>query len=290
MEEKMKKKETVAVDPRNDTVFKALFSQDSFESTCARNKLIEAFLGRKVTQSHLMNNELPIQNQGDKAITLDLHCLLEDKTRVNIEMQFAKTADSIEARVGHYLVRLASLQKLRGKIYSEIHDTYVILISDKTLYKDSEHLAHFRFSSVGGRKICPELNIIMLELQKLREKDILIEELNPAEKWGLYFSYAKNKKKQKVIQKIMKDEEGIQMANQVLEGITQEDIDASVSFLQWQLEYKKNVLITEALEEGRAEGLEQGLEKLRQTARSMKAEGLPPEQIKRFTGLSEDEY
>ena len=26
------------------------------------------------------------------------------------------------------------------------------------------------------------------------------------------------------------------------------------------------------------------------TARSMKAEGLPPEQIKRFTGLSEDEY
>ncbi len=84
------------------------------------------------------------------------------------------------------------------------------------------------------------------------------------------------------------------MANQVLEGITQEDIDASVSFLQWQLEYKKNVLITEALEEGRAEGLEQGLEqgleKLRQTARSMKSEGLPPEQIKRFTGLSEDEY
>jgi predicted transposase/invertase (TIGR01784 family) len=44
------------------------------------------------------------------------------------------------------------------------------------------------------------------------------------------------------------------------------------------------------LEEGRAEGLEQGLEKLRQTARSMKSEGLPPEQIKRFTGLSEDEY
>ncbi len=48
------------------------------------------------------------------------------------------------------------------------------------------------------------------------------------------------------------------------------------------------------MEEGRAEGLEQGLEqgleKLRQTARSMKSEGLPPEQIKRFTGLSESEY
>jgi len=38
--------------------------------------------------------------------------------------------------------------------------------------------------------------------------------------------------------------------------------------------------------------LKTGLNKkrIKQTARSMKAEGLPPEQIKRFTGLSEGEY
>jgi predicted transposase/invertase (TIGR01784 family) len=47
----------------------------------------------------------------------------------------------------------------------------------------------------------------------------------------------------------------------------------------------------QGLEQGRNEGLEQGRaqEKIK-TARSMKSEGLPPEQIKRFTGLSEGEY
>lgn len=282
------------LDPRNDFVFKALFTQGSVESTIARNNLIEAFIGKKVHSSTVVNNELPITNDEEKAISLDLHCVLDDKTRVNIEMQFAKTPDSIESRVSHYLMRLASLQKLKGKNYSEVRDVFVILISDKTIYDDPEHLAHFRMTSEEGRKICPELNIIVLELQKLRKKAILKEDLKLAEKWGLFFSYAHDESKENVLQQIMENEEGINMANQVLEGITQEDIDSGIEFLKWQREYKKSVLIQaaqeEALAKGIEQGLEQGLEKLKITARNMKAGGISTEQIKEFTGLAEDEY
>ncbi len=198
-------------------------------------------------------------------------------------MQFAKTPDSIESRISHYLTRLASLQKLKGKNYSEVRDVFVILISDKTLYDDPEHLAHFRMTSEEGRKICPELNIIVLELQKLRNKAILKEDLKLAEKWGLFFSYAHDENKKNVLQQIIENEEGINMANQVLEGITQEDIDSGIEFLKWQREYKRAVIV----EEGRKQGLAEG--KI-ETARNMKAGGISAEQIQQFTGLAEDEY
>ena len=84
------------------------------------------------------------------------------------------------------------------------------------------------------------------------------------------------------------------MAKTLLSRISQDDIQR-VKLLQ-EVEATNDYLsgITHArnqgLKLGRNQGLELGREKLRQTARNMKAGGLGPEQIQNFTGLTEDEY
>ncbi len=99
-------KEIPLLDPRRDVVFKTIFSKDTEEATIARNSLISAFLGRKVKESIVINNELPIDDIRDKASRLDLYCILEDETKVDIEMQMYNTADSIQDRLTFYTSQL----------------------------------------------------------------------------------------------------------------------------------------------------------------------------------------
>jgi len=94
-------------------------------------------------------------------------------------------------------------------------------------------------------------------------------------------------------------DKGVLMAETLLSRISQDEIQR-IKILQEEMAVNDyysgiNFARKQGLEQGRNEGLEQGLEQGRaqekiQTATSMKAEGLSPEQIKRFTGLSEGEY
>ncbi|HZK19875.1 MAG TPA: hypothetical protein VFC68_04025, partial [Treponemataceae bacterium] len=82
-------------------------------------------------------------------------------------------------------------------------------------------------------------------------------------------------------------DKGVLMAETLLSRISQDEIQR-IKILQEEMAVNDyysgiNFARKQGLEQGRAQ------EKIK-TARSMKSEGLPPEQIKRFTGLSEDEY
>lgn len=63
---KLQKYETL--DPKSDVVFKAIFSQE---------------------------NELAQTDISAKKVRLDLHCILDDKSHVIVEMQSRPTADDI---------------------------------------------------------------------------------------------------------------------------------------------------------------------------------------------------
>ena len=84
------------LDPRHDIVFKTIFSKESEAASIARNSLISAFLGRDVKESIVINNDSTIENIHDKASRLDLQCILEDKTKVDIEIQIFNASDCME--------------------------------------------------------------------------------------------------------------------------------------------------------------------------------------------------
>jgi len=110
----------------------------------------------------------------------------------------------------------------------------------------------------------------------------------------LQWSYFFKNKGTHTLEKTTEIDKGVLMAETLLSRISQDEIQR-IKIMREELaevDYYSGLRAAEeqGLARGRSEGLEQGLEKLRQTARSMKSEGLPPEQIKRFTGLCEGEY
>ena len=107
----------------------------------------------------------------------------------------------------------------------------------------------------------------------------------------LQWTYFFNNKSISQLEKTTEVDKGVLMAETLLSRISQDEIQR-IKILQEEMavnDYYSGINFA------RKQGLEQGLEQGRaqermKTARSMKSEGLPSEQIKRFTGLSEDEY
>ena len=117
----MKKKETIELlDPKSDVVFKAIFSQDNELAHGARNSLISSFIGRKVKESVVAENELSQVDIHAKKVRLDLHCVLDDKSHVIVEMQSRPTVDDIKNRVTYYGSRSLGNQKVQGGFYTNL--------------------------------------------------------------------------------------------------------------------------------------------------------------------------
>ena len=273
------------LDPRRDVVFKTIFSKDTEEASIARNSLISAFLGRKVHESLVINNEIPIDDIRDKASRLDLQCSLEDKTKVNIEIQMYNTVDSIEDRLTYYTSQLYAGQAIKGKSFHELKEVYAILISNENLFQNRKHYYSkicYRFED--GESFCTKQNILILELQKMTDMSTL--ELDSVEKWGLFFTAASNEAESDLLEQLKKTDEGINMASALLERISQDEKERAIIF-------EREKILTDyyaGLASAELKGEKQGRYEAKiEVAAAMKEQGFTIEQICRLTGLSMDD-
>jgi predicted transposase/invertase (TIGR01784 family) len=290
-------KETIELlDPKSDIVFKAIFSQDNELAHGARNSLISSFIGKKVVQSIVIENEPAQTNVHAKKVRLDLHCVLDDKSQIIVEMQSKPTADDIVARVLYYLSRCFGNQKISGFYYKDLKPVYLIVIMDFTHFDFKQYISKFVFANLETKTVLSELlQIHFLELKKIRKTSKMQLEMDALLQWSYFF---KNKGTH-TLEKTTEIDKGVIMAETLLSRISQDEIQR-IKIMREELaevDYYSGLRAAEeqGLARGRSEGLEQGLEQgshnaFIKTARSMNAEGLSPEQIKRFTGLSEGEY
>ncbi len=287
-------KEIPVIDPRRDIVFKTIFGKQTEKANIARNSLISAFLGRQVSESYVINNELPIENVNEKSARLDLHCILADKTKVNVEMQLWRTADSLIDRLSYHASHLYVSQALRGKPFKDLKEVYVILISNTIVFPNrKEHFSNISYRFPDGESFGGKQHILVLELKKLENKCII--KPDDVEKWALFFNSATDPKQKEIMAEILEKEEGIKMAQSLLENITQDEKEQALVFLREKMitDYYAELAIVErtGLERGRSEGLEQGSHNaFIKTARSLKARNFSTEDILEITGLSEGEY
>lgn len=173
------------LDPRRDVVFKTIFGKSTKEALIARNSIVSAFLGRRVESSTVLNPELTIEDIRNKATRLDILCILDDGTQVNLEMQMCNTADSIEDRLCYYCSQLYTGQESRGLPYENLKPVYVILISNQTIFDEIEkYLSLIRYRFENGKPFSNKLSIMILELSKLGEPSIINKEMEPVQCWG----------------------------------------------------------------------------------------------------------
>lgn len=125
--------------------------------------------------------------------------------------------------------------------------------------------------------------------------------LSGAEKWALFFRYLRDKERRGLVNELLKEEEGIAMAGEVLLSISRDEAEWARLESELKYELDQQSFMTEARRKGRAEGKAEGKaegmaeaaqkthqEKL-ETARKMKQDGLEPGKICEYTQLSPEE-
>ena len=235
------------IDIRYDNVFKAVFTKETPASRGALSNLISAFIDRKITVTRINSNEPPIDDLKDRQIRFDISCKSESGELINVEMSLnPKSFEPV--RLEFYAGKLFTAQDIRGidKNYNDLKEAYQIaILAKERFFPDQEFLHNFEYYdkskeiTLNGRT-----RIITLELSKL-EKTVEkpIEEMSLQESWAVYFGYLTDREKRMKINDILKREEGIAMASEVLINVTKDEIERArlLSELKYELDTQSNL-------------------------------------------------
>ena len=104
--------------PSDDRVFKLILT--SPESKPVLIDLIAATIRRPVVDVVVRNNELPLADTEEKAERLDVNCIIEDGSQVDLEMQASymeetgRAHENLKGKSIYYLCDLHSSQSSKG--------------------------------------------------------------------------------------------------------------------------------------------------------------------------------
>jgi len=127
-----------------DIVFKMVFADPKMAPALAA--LLTAILRppSPITSVEVLNPEIPRRIADDKVAMLDLLVLLEDGTRVNVEMQLTDPGRTW-LRAPFYWARVHSDQAARGQDHLDLKRTIVIFIVNFVQFKHLTGQAHHIF-------------------------------------------------------------------------------------------------------------------------------------------------
>jgi predicted transposase/invertase (TIGR01784 family) len=279
------------IDIRYDNMFKAVFTKESPQAQGALSRLISAFIERDVSVVSIAANEPAGENTRDRNLRFDINCRTEKGERINVEMSFRREYFA-PVRLEYHAARLFTGQDIRGKdkTYTDLKEAYQItILANIRLFPDEKPFHTFEYydpanrTPLGGRSriITAEL----IKLDKIVEKAII--EMDTKEHWAVFFRYLTDRGRRDKINELLRCDEGIAMAGEVLMTISKSEIEwvRRESKLRRELDLQSDRV--DAERKGRAEGLIQGEQnKAFEVARRMKSRGYQLEDITESTGLS----
>ena len=233
----------------------------------------------------------------------------------NIEIQGINTEKSFEKRAEYYCAHLLNHNVTSGSKWQEVPKVYQISVLKFIREKNCEkEIFHYKFRTEEVFSLHDRQNIIFIELPKVEElvnkieaEQMRIEDLTDTQKWSIFILYASKEEHNNIIKKISNSEGGIMCAVQILDKISQDEIEWKRQFDEFMIETDRRSLeqfykdkgmeigLAEGREQGKEEGLQQGREQgLEQGIKQGKIEivkkslekKLPIETISEITGLS----
>ena len=253
------------IDIRYDNVFKAVFTRDNPVSRGALSNLISAMINRDILIISIYANEPPADNILDRQIRFDINCKTIEGELVNVEMSL--NPDPFEpVRLEYYAGKLFIGQDIRGtdKTYDDLRQTYQIAILAKEyFFPDETYLHTFEYyDPVHAISLNGRCRIITLELSKidsLNEKST--EGMSAVESWAYYFQYLTDREKRQKINQILRKEEGIAMASEVLISISKDETERARLLSEYKYQVDTQSKLVHAKRQGRKEGMQQGMHK-----------------------------
>jgi predicted transposase/invertase (TIGR01784 family) len=283
--------------PSDDHVFKTLLTHP--DAKPALIDLLSAVIGRDVKDAQIRNNELPATDIEEKQERLDVNCVVDDGSQVDVEMhgshiqEIGGRHDSFLNKSIYYLTDLHSSQKSKGLKYMDLARTYQVTFCTYTVFpRRKDYVTVSGLRTPDGELISDQINMVVVELSKLG--DVLkkpVSEMTSLEMWSVFLGYASEPEHRKLVNEMIERKEVLGMAGAVLTSISKDEHERAKFRSRRMAETDRISNLLTAREDGILIGEERGREEgitLGQLdmVRKMKAATLPIEQIAQISGLS----
>ena len=283
------------IDLKIDFAFKFVFGTHGKEDLLLM--LIDCILPDKHIVSVTLGPQEQMPDNPDKRRSIyDINCTTESGTHITVEMQCAKQSDFNNRMVYYSSYTLRNTLK-RGEEGFEYPELYVIGILDFLLpgvRENPEVVNHYslRNDRDDGIMLTDTLHYVTIELPKFNKQ---LDELDGPLDNMLYLFC--NLGRMKEIPVYFKDKNLDKLFETTMfANMTQEQQDRYFREFMYEMDQKSRMRTAreDGIAKGKAEGLAEGEARGRaegraDTARAMKAEGLPIEVIARCTGLTQDQ-
>jgi predicted transposase/invertase (TIGR01784 family) len=267
----------------NDFVFLKCFGEKGREEqlTALLNAVLRRTGKKRIVSLEIIENkELPAEITGGKLSKLDVRAVLQDGTRVDIEVQL-KNEYNMDKRSLRYWALEYSRSITEGQDYIEMPPVIVINILDFAYiplddFHTSFHIYEDRHKEYMLTDALEMHFIEMVKWRKLKEKDLN----NPLHRWMVYFD---EQSPAELVEEAVKMDTAIQATEDKMAMIMRDPalLHAYDMFEQARIDYKMG------MQGARQEGEQEGERKRAvEIAKNLKAMGIAIEQINRATGLS----
>jgi predicted transposase/invertase (TIGR01784 family) len=273
------------LNPLNDYLFVKVMGEKGDEEQLLG--FLNAVL-RRTGKDHLVSVEI-LENKtftaeviGDKSSILDIRAVLEDHTRVNIEVQL-RNLGNMDRRSLFYWSREYTKSLEAGQDYLELPNVVAINIVNFEFFPagDFHTSFHLREDREKELVLTEALEIHFLDMVKFKgvgEKDIRND---PLQRWLAWFD---KDSPAGLVEEVVKMDRAIGKAEERVEYISK-DKEALRAYEMRQMALSD---WTSGINHARREGIKEGEEqKAVEIARNSKALGIPLKQIAQITGLTE---
>ena len=264
--------------PTNDYIFSRIFGHK--KNWELLKDLLEAILPHIQIKNILLVKQFSLakQTMRNKGGTLDILAILNDDTKVNIEMQVTDLKNTIERSL-FYDAGIYHESLYKNENYKNAPRVIGIWILDYNLFDDGpfHEIAKLK-REYENTVLTDKMELHYIQLPKFKEKCKRIS--SKLEQW-LTFIINDNTEEVKMI-----DNEFVQKAEEELEYLNSDEEERELAKMREMAEWDWNATMASAKEEG----IEEGEKKQKiETARKMLKEKLDIELIMKITELTEDE-
>ena len=200
------------------------------------------------------DREIDPEAENGKASALDILCMTNDETQVNIEVQVQKR-QNMGQRSLYYWAKLYQSTLGRGENYDNLRRTVAInLLGYEYLPLSGFHHTYGLYDETGTHRLTEDIEIHFLELPKVTRQDI--RKMRTLDKWMAFIS---NKLSDEEMEAIAMSEAAISTAWDRIEAFMR---DAGQRRKYEQREKFEHDYVSDmegAWKEGRAAGVEQGI-------------------------------
>jgi len=272
--------------PYDDRIFKLILT--SPDGKLVLVDLVSAILGRSVVDVVVRNNELPAGDTEEKAERLDVNCVIDDGSQVDLEMQASYMEEdggdhrNLIGKSVYYLCDLHSSQSSKGKRYEDLSQTYQVTFCAYTVFPNLPDYANsFSMRHAATNELLSDaIHVIYVELSKLSQViKKSVDDMTDLEKWAVFFRFANVPRYREAVNRVIASKEALQMAGNLLISVSQNERERAIfrSRRMFQSDLESNIATAEARGEAR---------KGYDVARRMLAEGDPVDKIVRCTGVT----